>query len=125
MLSDQHIVVPVQATGAVVLEASLGDEATQAVALGFERCGSALRDLLALRAQHGTVPDDDHLLAPITAPCTVEMRQMLESSSPEVLTTELLSAFCKGTGAPSVTPKTGETKKEALVRRLCTYLNRA
>ena len=97
--------------------------------LGFSQplrcCRLCLSGELVLRAQHGTVPDDDHLLAPITAPCTVEMRQMLESSSPEVLTTELLSAFCKGTGAPSVTPKTGETKKEALVRRLCTYLNRA
>lgn len=48
---------------------------------------------------------------------------MLECSGPVGLTTEHLKAFCKATGAPSVTPTAGETPNVTLLRRLRTYLS--
>ena len=71
-VSELHI-VSMHATGAMVFTASQGAEPKHGVALGFERCGAHVRDLLLQRIQHGAMPADDHLLTLVPRPCAVEM----------------------------------------------------
>ena len=127
LLSEQRI-VPVRAAGAMIFKASEGEDPTEAVALGFERCGAGMRDLLVARAQHGVVPGDDQLLTLTARPCDAEMRQLL-SNSPDVLTQGLLTAFCKGLPALARASTKDASVKEApterLLRRLRSALGKA
>ena len=126
-LSEQRI-VPVRDTGAMIFKTSEGEDPTQAVALGFARCGADVRDLLVARAQYGVVPGDDQLLTLSARPCDAEMRHLL-TNSPDVLTLGLLTEFCKGLPAlPRASTKDAIVKEapaERLLRRLRSALGKA
>lgn len=110
-LSEQRT-VSVRGTGVMVSEDAQRDEPVEAVALGFARCGAAMRDLLMGRVQHGSVPGDDHLLTLSPRPCDAEMCRLLENNS-GVLTMDLLTAFCKGLPHDSFC---GTAKEKAMSR---------
>ena len=123
-VSEQQI-VSMHATGAMVFTASQGAEPKHAVALGFERCGAHVRDLLLQRIRHGAMPADDHLLTLVPRPCDVEMRQLLDDI-PSIIKGGLLTEFVKT--LPTLKLPAGEltlTLKEKAMRRLRSALGMA
>ena len=104
-VSEQRF-VPMRDTGTMVFEKTQGDEPTHAVALGFGRCGAAVRDLFLQRVKHGALRGDDQGLTLIARPCDVEIRQLLVKS-PGILTVDLLKAF--GEGLPKPASRSADT----------------